>query len=306
MTECFKIQILTFEDQKDIFDISKGKSIYCIDCLKPKWCPNPIVIEADPFLFVKDDVLYLFYESKQWRKPGVLKMLSTRDLVNWSEPVIVLEEKFHLSFPNVIEINGETYMIPETSADNSIRLYKAQNADLSQFRLERILLSGNDNDVAVSFCDSDLYFQDGLYYLFTSRELKDGANRQELYISPSLTDPFKIHPSSPIVVSKKFGRNAGSLLEIDGRLYRVSQDCTVRYGDNVNVSLISHLSATEYVEEIIKENVFPQDTEYYKEGGHQLNAVQFHGKWIVSTDAKEYHGMFMPSVLNKLNRIIVK
>ena len=60
--ECFKIQLLQFDDSSDIFELSKGKPLYRIGCGGPFYSPNPVHIEADPFLFAKEDTLYLFYE----------------------------------------------------------------------------------------------------------------------------------------------------------------------------------------------------------------------------------------------------
>lgn len=73
-----------------------------------------------------------------------------------------------------------------------------------------------------------------------------------------------------------------------------------RYGDNVNVSEITKLSPTEYKEHLVQEDIIPTDAPFYKEGGHQINAVSFNGKWIVATDAKEYHRMLWCRVIRKI------
>lgn len=38
-----------------------------------------------------------------------------------------LQEDFHLSFPTVFDWNGETWMIPETGSDHSLRIYRCKN-----------------------------------------------------------------------------------------------------------------------------------------------------------------------------------
>ena len=107
MIECFKIQLLSFDNEDEIFDIKKGKRIFGVDCLKPYAKANPTIIVADPFLFEYKGKLHLFYESKGLYTPGVLMMTSTSDLVHWSKPVVVLKEPFHLSYPWVFEENGK-------------------------------------------------------------------------------------------------------------------------------------------------------------------------------------------------------
>ena len=64
MVECFKIQLLSFDREEDILDIKKGKGIFTVPCVPSKITWNPTIIVADPFLFVKNEKLYLFYESK--------------------------------------------------------------------------------------------------------------------------------------------------------------------------------------------------------------------------------------------------
>lgn len=114
---------------------------------------------------------------------------------------------------------------------------------------------------------------------------------------------LEIHPKSPIVDNLKMGRNAGSIFEKDGRLLRFSQNCVKRYGDNVHISQIVELNPECFEERIVRESIIPTDFSFYSEGGYQFNAVNFKNQWIVATDAKEYHGMFIPSILNKLCRI---
>ena len=54
--------------------------------IKGLWKPKPVLFQADSFLFVKDDMLYLFYELQHWDDPGCIAMIKTTDLKNWSKP----------------------------------------------------------------------------------------------------------------------------------------------------------------------------------------------------------------------------
>ena len=42
----------------------------------------------------------------------------------WREPVAVIEEPFHMSFPMCFEWQNELYMIPETEMDQALHLYR--------------------------------------------------------------------------------------------------------------------------------------------------------------------------------------
>lgn len=303
--ECFKIRLLQFEKKLDIFDLEKGKTIYDINCLKPYFTLNPVIINADPFLFVHNERLFLFYEEKGLTSSGVIKMTSTNDLRKWTPPIVVLKESYHLSFPWVFEYEGDIYMLPETSSNRSIRLYKATNNQLKHFEYVQTLLSEPmDKMVKMSYADSCIFKNNNIYYLFTMIQYEDGINTLELYLSDSLKGHYRKHPMSPIISNSKYARNAGAILYDEGNVFRFSQDCTKRYGDNIHISEIIELTPTVYKERIIKENIIPINLKYYKQGGHQYNVVEFKGKWLVATDAKEYHKLLIPRLLNKLYHIL--
>lgn len=303
--ECFKIQILKNSSKEEIFDVDKSESIFTIDCLQPYPSLNPTIIVADPFLFVHNDTLFLFYESKGLCTPGIIKMTCTKDLVQWSEPVTVLKENFHLSYPYVFQDADTVYMVPETGADGSVRIYEAVDANLTCWEFKKkLLIQPNNREIKMSYADSSVCKKDNIFYLMTTLQYADGVNTLELYYSDSLLGEYKAHPCSPIVRSRQLGRNAGCLQLIEGKLYRYSQDCTLRYGDNVNVSEVVELSPVTYKELLIKENIYPPHIPFYKNGGHQFNVACFCGKTIIGTDAKEYHYLLLQRIVNKLLKIV--
>ena len=266
----------------DTFD--EQHLVYKLD-IKELWKPKPVLFQADSFLFVKGENLYLFYELQHWDDPGCIAMVKTRDLKNWTKPQIVLRQPFHLSFPFVFEDNGTVYMIPESQESDSIRLYKA-NDDLTKFSFVRILLQQErKNGIHFNFDDSHIYYKDHKYYLFTSYQ-KDWMYYQELYVTDDLLNgEFVKHPASPICISNEYGRNGGSLIQYDGRLLRVSQDCHENYGDNISLHEITQLDQEHYEERLFRRNLFPRNN-IFIDGGHQLNIAQFQGKYIYATDYK--------------------
>lgn len=299
--ECFKVRILKNSNIENTFVIGCSEPALTIDCLTSYFSLNPTIIVADPFLYVQNDELFLFYENKKLYTPGVIKMTCTKDLNKWNTPVTVLKEDFHLSYPFVFCDGDTVYMIPETGADGSIRLYEATDASLTKWKfIKKLLVQPEGKVIKMSYADSSVYKKDGTYYLMTTLQYADGINTLELYCSDSLLGEYKPHPDSPIVSSTQFGRNAGSLQLIDGKLYRYSQDCTVRYGDNVNVSEVMELSPTTYNERLLRENIFLPNDSFYKHGGHQFNVSYFLGKTILATDAKEYHYCLLQRVINKI------
>lgn len=294
--ECFKIQII---ESNQVIDFSNFNSILQIKCSIFSGICEPTTIVADPFLFVKKDTLYLFYECKKMYHNGVISMIKTNDLVHWSKPVTVLKESCHLSYPWVFEENGHIYMVPETCILKEIRLYEGNN-ELSKFSYVKTILKDNKSySMGFSFSDTSIYKVDKYYYLMTT--INDGINNiLKLYISDRLDGIYKEHPMSPICSNNKYGRNAGSLFELDGKLYRVAQNCENSYGDNVNILEIVDITTMRYKENIFKDNILPIDIQYYKKGGHQLNFVKFKEKNIIATDAKEYHYFILNRLLHRI------
>ena len=50
MIECFKIQLLSFDNEEDIFNIKRGKRIFGVDCLKPYMSSYSAIITTALFL----------------------------------------------------------------------------------------------------------------------------------------------------------------------------------------------------------------------------------------------------------------
>lgn len=251
---------------------------------------NPAIIRADPFLFVHENRLYLFYEELHFRKHhGVIKMMSTENLKHWTKPVTITHEPdCHFSFPYVFEDDGDIYMLPETGWQHNIRLYKADKKDLSKFSLHKIIMQRKvpDSNIEYDWCDSCIYKKEGVYYLFTSIKTK-ATYYLQLFYSDVLEGPYKEHPQSPVSFGDKVGRCAGSITYVDGHLYRFAQDCCKTYGGQVHLLEIDELSPNRYSEHIVKENIIPTSLKFYRHGGHQVNFANFLGHIVVATDAKD-------------------
>lgn len=307
--DCWKTRILAckrhpFESMRIQGDVILELNHY--ESIKPLTpLQKSITIEADPFLFVKDDRLFVFYESKIFGGNGVIKMTSTADLTTWTNPVTVLTEKCHLSYPFVFDDAGEVYMIPETGALRSIRLYKASDKNLTRWEYRKTLVKedGNILNVESSFCDSSIIKLNDAYYLFTT-VIRNNINELHLYYSQNLYSPFQKHPLNPVIKSNKYGRNAGNILEYEDSLWRVTQECINSYGENVNVTEIIEVSPQTYKEKISKESIFEGINAFYHDGAHQLNVVRFKDKFIVATDAKGYRKVLLQRLLSKLLHFI--
>ena len=242
--------------------------------------PNPEHTKADPFLFVHRERLYLFYETDGYKLGrGVITMVSTVDLQHWTKPKIVLQEPFHLSYPFTFEKDGAVYMIPESGASGEIRLYRATDATLSHFEFVKTIMPGR-------FLDSAFMQRDSKYYLFTTSEPEYRKYVLHLFCSESFDGPYIEHPMSPICTDTEYSRCGGKPIEIDGSTYRISQDCSNGYGDNLSLIAIECVSPTEYSEKLYCRNILDRSSILFRGGGHHLTWVKYQGQYVIATDCK--------------------
>lgn len=304
--DCFTIDI-SIQGSKPFVETGK-KPVFQLP--KSKWWNiiKPKVMQADPFLFVHNDTLFLFYEEMLFGSGlGVIKMVSTKDLKSWTKPALITHElECHFSYPYVFENNGSIYMLPETGCDHNIRLYKAVDDTLAKFEKTEVLIERPQNewsDIVFDYADSCIHKKDGKYYLFTSYLKSDGKYYLELYYSDRLNGQYALHPCSPICIGNKYGRCGGSLIEADGRLFRPAQDCVNQYGGQMHILEIDELTPSSFKEHVVKDNVLPP-VEMYKEGGHQINFAEFQGKTIVATDIKFHCSFFLYRILLKTLKML--
>lgn len=208
---------------------------------------------ADPFpFFYKNDYFILFEELEYKNHKGYLSYLKLKNGVA-EGPYKLIEEKYHLSFPNIIEVNEQLYMIPESIAASNIQLWKCISFP-GNWAFEKNLI---ENIRAV---DTIIEKINDTWWLFcTVKSLPDAAGHEELciyYADDLFSQEWRPHPKNPVLSDSRMGRNAGKIQKLDGKLYRYGQFSGDTYGKALTKSEILTISETEYREEFI-EIVFP-------------------------------------------------
>ncbi|WP_051272666.1 glucosamine inositolphosphorylceramide transferase family protein [Fundidesulfovibrio putealis] len=198
---------------------------------------------ADPFLFTRDGRTWLFIEEIPFGKKGVLSVLELLPDGGWSDPRRVLEEPFHLSYPNVFEHDGQMYMVPETAEAGQVRLYRATDFP-GGWVLDRILL----NDAPGT--DATFVEHGGVWWMFVNLRAPGGSSWDELHLyrGESRLGPFRPHPLNPVVSDVCQARPAGRIIRRGGKLYRPAQDCSGWYGRALAVMEITRLDEAGYEE----------------------------------------------------------
>lgn len=111
---------------------------------------------ADPIMTNYRGRTYLFMERFDMRTQlGSIACAEFDDAGNLSEPRLILQEPYHMSFPMVFLWNDELYMIPETCGNRSVNLYRCEG-DIYTWKLvksfpveERLV------DTVVTACHED-------------------------------------------------------------------------------------------------------------------------------------------------------
>lgn len=179
---------------------------------------------ADPFLLRHDGRLWLFFEEyDRDRGKGHIACTEVDANGNPGTPVTVLEKPWHLSYPQVFELDGTIYMIPESVEHQTVDLYRARHFPDDWVHEKQLL------DVAV--VDATLHRHNGRWWMFASPMAVPGhAPVTCLWTADELTGEWKIASNLCVSDDVRHARNAGAVFRHQGRLYRVSQDCSARYG----------------------------------------------------------------------------
>ncbi len=207
---------------------------------------------ADPFIIKQESGSVIFYEELNNNK-GHISCVKLDDAYNVIENKIVLNKDYHLSFPNVFFKDNNYYMIPESSQNNDLQLYKCAEFPY-KWDFEMNIMEG------IKILDAIWLFHNGLYWIFANKiEDFEHDNNEKLYLYYSkdlFNNQWNSHIKNPIITDASKARNAGNFIFKNNKIYRVSQNCFSGYGQNLILNEIIELSVNNY-EEVKAEEFFP-------------------------------------------------
>ena len=271
--------------------IYQGQSVFNLS--EPVKIINPVITAsdvsdcdayfvADPFLFYTDSVKYLFFEV--WNKAsshGDIAYAESKDFINWSYKSIIIDEKFHLSYPYIFSWKNENYMIPESNNDLSVRLYKAISFP-DNWEYIGNLLSG------YNYVDPSIFRHKNKWWMFVYTK-NNQQNYLNLFYSDALIKGWTPHPKNPIIRNDlSQSRPGGRVIIIDEKIYRIAQNGIPSYGTEVNAFEIIELSDTNYLEKKTIKNpiVKKGESPWNSFGMHHVDAHFINGKWVAAVDGR--------------------
>lgn len=208
---------------------------------------------ADPFVLEKNNNYYIFIEELVYKEgKGKISVIEMDQKGNYKKPEVILETDYHLSYPFIFEDNDELYMIPETSGNKTIDLYKCIEFP-KKWEYEKTMLSD------IKARDTTILKQDDKYWLFCNIQENEGASSLDelfLFYSDNLKGEWLSHPQNPIISDVRQARPAGKIFVENGKLYRPSQNCGKRYGYGMKINEIIELTTTRYKEETVQD-IYP-------------------------------------------------
>ncbi len=201
--------------------------------------------QADPFIVEKADKVYVFYEAFSFRNSkGTLRCrVLDRELTEIDD--VKLEGfddlKCHLSFPFLIHINDQLFMIPESSERKEVILFQSVEFPV---RWKKIKVLISDTEVTDNVF---LTINETCYLLSTTMD-----NEIIIHSAENIFGEWqRIAPS--LKVSNHHHRGAGAPYLVDNKMYFLTQECTPEtYGKSIYIKELVTLNDTVFDESLIE------------------------------------------------------
>lgn len=200
---------------------------------------------ADPFPARIGGRNYIYFEDYPYStRRGVISVVEIDDQERAGPARLALETDYHLSYPVILHWEGEVYMLPETSQNRRVELYRCDGAP-DRWVFDRVLIPD------VRAADVTLVEHDGRWWMFACIPAEGAHNDVEelhLFHAPSPMGPWLPHRRNPVKSDVASARPAGGLYKIDGVWHRPAQDCTLGYGYAMVVNRVVRWDLDDYEE----------------------------------------------------------
>ena len=162
---------------------------------------------------------------------------------------IITPSKIHYSYPQIMKIEENLFLIPESAQNNRIDLYKLEDGKASFVKTLVDSFAGIDPTV--------VFFQNK-YWLFTTDGNEGSYWKLHIWYSDDLLGEWKPHRLNPVKSDVRSSRGAGSIYKDGSRLIRPTQNCFPNYGSSISLNEINKLTPNEFEETVVGE-IFPPE-----------------------------------------------
>ena len=209
---------------------------------------------ADPFPLEKGGRYFVFFEEYPFATgKGHISMIELGRDGRHSAPVRVIERDHHLSYPFLLEQDGQLLMIPESAQKGAIEAYRCVDFP-HRWKLERVLIDG------VRCVDPTFHRAADRWYLFANAAAPGSRmfdDELHIFHADNLLGDWQPHARNPVKSDARCSRPAGGLYWQHGMLHRPAQICAPLYGSGLSINRVLRLTPTEYAERQVQ-RVLPQ------------------------------------------------
>ena len=228
---------------------------------------------ADPFVIWHEGLYHVFVEEFPFAtQKGIISHFTIDRQGHVSRPEMVLSRPYHLSYPFIFKHHGQFWMIPETSGNRAVELFRAvrfpdkwvfEKTLIDDFRAENVTLMQYEERwwifAAISDWQSSHWDALGLFY------------------AEDLFGDWSVHQANPVLLDAKAARPAGAMFHKDGHLWRPAQDCSSGYGAGLSLCRVDRLDCERFEQSVIHR--FAPERREGLTGLHTLN--EHHGLEVI-------------------------
>ena len=232
---------------------------------------------ADPFILDHNEniIEVLVEEYPFFSRKGIISLLTIdRMTFELKDKRTIIDQPYHQSYPFILRLKDKTYIIPEASESGALWYYELRDGDA----LDRQVL------INEPLLDSTIIKKGDKWWLFATKRGDNSNKDLYIYKSENPLNGYSPLRNTPVKSDLSSSRPAGYPIEINGQLYRVTQDCSRTYGGGINLTEIKEMSEDNFCERICHPVI--TDLGEFNEGFHTIN--EFNGLTVVDGIKSEF------------------
>jgi hypothetical protein len=219
---------------------------------------------ADPFPVAERGRRFIFVEEYPYATgKGVIAVAEVREDGTAGPCRVIVEQAYHMSYPQVFAWAGDHWMIPETTANRTVELWRA---DVFPDRWSRyaILLA----DIAAA--DATVFCDDGRWWMLATVAADRGSAGDALHawFADAPAGPWRTAGHGPVLLDARCARPGGAMRLKNGHWWRPAQDNAGHYGGAIALCRIDALNTDGTFRQTVHCRVPPPDG---FDGFHTLN-----------------------------------
>lgn len=256
-----------------------------IDSLEFKWIPidDKARFLADPFIIRKSNgEVILFCEDFHYMEQyGKISVFILNDQFEPLHGKVILDTGSHLSYPAVYQFDGQYFIIPESGM--------AKELVAHEFNLETLnIVSSRVIYKDEALLDATILAKENDYWILATHRGTGSNSELYLYHAENWQGDYQQIGQNPVANDLSGSRPAGHFFEVDGKIYRPTQNSSEYYGKSIIIKELEVITKSEFREKTKKE-LNPDVKSRYNIAIHTIN---FSNGVIVVDGLRRYFNPF--------------